>query len=568
MSKRTKRWLSIVTTLAVAFVMTFGCMGEVFAVENQTDGEQPASVEQTEPAAPAEEDAAAAPAEQEEAVEGDVEALGGDTNETVALTVIKPDETSVEFYFDEDGEYDKGTPQLYYYKDGIKVDVNKVYLESVAVDYTAMNTKGSGDALYDAYGPTVESILTEAGITDYKDGSIAFTSVDGYSITFGCDELFKPRYAYPCSRANYEEGEGKSDNGAAVTTKEKRFKTAVPVIINLKGSKANCFGQEGPSDRNKPGFVHNVAGGGSIKVIDTATNACTTVAAVGTTVKTITGYISTKKGFKKTEATVVETFPNTTKKVFKGSELRLALSDETAKIIYSGESSDSEVLGRDNSPSDVVHFTTDGSEPDIDSPIYNWDSKTGHFQTIKADNVGPLTIKSKVYSAGKGSPASEVAKITYDVVAINPVVAAKVSYNGKALQPKVSINGLTEGTDFQVAYRNNVKTGVATADITGIGTYGGKDSVSFRVVPAKAAISTTSKSRRITVKVTNDTGASKYKVQYKRKGKSKWTTKTTTSKSYITGKLRKGKYYYVSVLALDNSGYYTEYSTTKKIKVR
>ena len=62
MSKRTKRWLSIVTTLAVAFVMTFGCMGEVFAVEGQNDTEQPASVEQTEPAAPAGE-AAAEPAE-------------------------------------------------------------------------------------------------------------------------------------------------------------------------------------------------------------------------------------------------------------------------------------------------------------------------------------------------------------------------------------------------------------------------------------------------------------------------------------------------------------------------
>lgn len=86
MSKRTKRWLSIVTTLAVAFVMTFGCMGEVFAVE--TDGEQPASVEQTEPAAPAEEDAAAAPAEQEEAVEGDVEALGEEPAKPVDMTIV------------------------------------------------------------------------------------------------------------------------------------------------------------------------------------------------------------------------------------------------------------------------------------------------------------------------------------------------------------------------------------------------------------------------------------------------------------------------------------------------
>ena len=566
MSKRTKRWLSIVTTLAVAFVMTFGCMGEVFAVENQTDGEQPASVEQTEPAAPAEEDAATEPAEQEEAVEGDVEALGGATNEDVlALTVIKPDGTSVEFYIDDDGEDDKGTPQLYYLK-----DENKVYLESVAVDYTAMNNQGNGDALYDACGPKVVEILAAAGIKSYNTGTITFAEnakENAYKATFGCDELFKTRYAYPCSRANYEKGEGEPDYGAAVTTKEKRFKTEVPVIINLKGTKANCFGQEGPSDRNKPGFIQDVANGGVIRVSTDAPTTCTATSVVGT-VKTFTGYTFKKGKFSESKATVVEPFSDTTTKVFKGSELGLAIPETDEMKVFYLEPNEAAATIKDTSSKDVVHFTTDGSDPTIDSAIYNWDSKTGHFQTIKADTEGKLTIKSKVYSAGKGSHASDIEKAEYEVVAINPVVAAKVSYNGKALQPKVSINGLTEGTDFQVAYRNNVKTGVATADITGIGTYGGKDSVSFRVVPAKAAISTTSKSRRITVKVTNDTGASKYKVQYKRKGKSKWTTKTTTSKSYRTGKLRKGKYYYVRVLALDNSGYYTEYSTTKKIKVR
>ena len=561
MSKRTKRWLSIVTTLAVAFVMTFGCMGEVFAVENQTDGEQPASVEQTEPAAPAEEDAAAEPAEQEEAVEGDVEALGGATEEDILALTVKQGDTSVPFYIDENGETDNGKPQLYYYTGEVKT-----YLLSIDVDYTAMNNMGNGDALYDAYGPTVESILTAAGITGYKNGSIVFKAGD-YSITFGCEELFKTRYAYPSSRANYEKGEGAPDYGAAVTTKEKRFKKEVPVIINLKGSKANCFGQEGPSDRNKPGFVQNVAEGGSIEVLADKPKSCKETSVVGT-VKTFTGYTFKNGKFSESKATVVEPFSDTTTKVFKGSELGLAIPEASAKNVFYLEPNEAAATIKDTSSKDVVHFTTDGSDPTIDSAIYNWDSKTGHFQTIKADTEGKLTIKSKVYSAGKGSHASDIEKAEYEVVAINPVVAAKVSYNGKALQPKVSINGLTEGTDFQVAYRNNVKTGVATADITGTGTYGGKDSVSFRVVPAKAAISTTSKSRRITVKVTNDTGASKYKVQYKRKGTSKWTTKTTTSKSYRTGKLRKGKYYYVRVLALDNSGYYSEYSTTKKIKVR
>lgn len=86
MSKRTKRWLSIVTTLAVAFVMTFGCMGEVFAVEGQNDTEQPASVEPNEPAAPADE-AAAEPAEQEEAAGEDVEALGEEPATPIDLTI-------------------------------------------------------------------------------------------------------------------------------------------------------------------------------------------------------------------------------------------------------------------------------------------------------------------------------------------------------------------------------------------------------------------------------------------------------------------------------------------------
>ncbi len=561
MSKRTKRWLSIVTTLAVAFVMTFGCIGEVFAVENQTDGEQPASVEQTEPAAPAEEDATAAPAEQEEAVEGDAEALGGDTNETVALTV-KQGNTSVPFYIDEDGEDDKGTPQLYYFK-----DENKVYLESVAVDYTAMNNQGNGDALYDAYGPTVESILTAAGITDYKDGSIAFTAADGYSTTFGCKELFKPRYAYPCSRANYEKGEGEPDSGAAVTTKEKRFKTEVPVIINLKGTKANCFGQEGPSDRNKPGFIQYVADGGVIEVLADKPMSCKETSVVGT-VKTFTGYTLKKGKFSESKATVVEPFSYTTKKVFKGSELGLAIPEASAKNVFYLEPNEAAATIKDTSSKDVVHFTTDGSDPTIDSAIYNWDSKTGQFQTIKADTEGKLTIKSKVYSAGKGSPASDIETAEYEVVAINPVVAAEVSYNGEALQPTVSIEGLTENEDYKVEYKDNVKVGVATAEITGIGEYGGKDSVNFRVVPAKATISTTSKSRRITVKVTNDTGEAKYKVQYRKKGTSRWITKTTTSKSYRTGTLSRGKYYYVRVLAVDNNGYYTGYSATKTIKVR
>ena len=51
------------------------------------------------------------------------------------------------------------------------------------------------------------------------------------------------------------------------------------------------------------------------------------------------------------------------------------------------------------------------------------------------------------------------------------------TYTGKAIIPSFSIsyNGqkLTEGTDYRVAYRNNVNAGTATMNITGIGLYNG-----------------------------------------------------------------------------------------------
>lgn len=52
-------------------------------------------------------------------------------------------------------------------------------------------------------------------------------------------------------------------------------------------------------------------------------------------------------------------------------------------------------------------------------------------------------------------------------------VAISATYTGSAIEPKVTIKGLTEGTDFTVAYKNNVEVGTATIEITGVEKYVG-----------------------------------------------------------------------------------------------
>ena len=57
--------------------------------------------------------------------------------------------------------------------------------------------------------------------------------------------------------------------------------------------------------------------------------------------------------------------------------------------------------------------------------------------------------------------------------------ADAVSYTGTELKPTVSIEGLTEGKDFVVSYKNNIEVGTATVVVTGINGYNGEISKTF-----------------------------------------------------------------------------------------
>lgn len=63
------------------------------------------------------------------------------------------------------------------------------------------------------------------------------------------------------------------------------------------------------------------------------------------------------------------------------------------------------------------------------------------------------------------------------------------TYSAQELKPAASIEGLIEGTDYTVAYSNNVKAGTASIKLTGIGDYKGEETYDFSILPAEVKVS-------------------------------------------------------------------------------
>ena len=157
---------------------------------------------------------------------------------------------------------------------------------------------------------------------------------------------------------------------------------------------------------------------------------------------------------------------------------------------------------------------------------------------------------------------------------------SNVTYTGNAITPAVTVQSasgktLTAGTDYTVAYNNNVKVGKATVVITGTGKYTGTKEISFSILPNKVALKSVKSTarRKATVKFAKvKGGVTGYEVTYSVNKKFTKKKVVRTSKNTIKlKKLKSQKSYYVKVRAFKVSGgevLYGKYSKVKKVKVR
>lgn len=203
------------------------------------------------------------------------------------------------------------------------------------------------------------------------------------------------------------------------------------------------------------------------------------------------------------------------------------------------------------------------------------------FTVTYKNNVNAGTATAVINFTGNYSGSiTKTFKITQaKIKGANVIPMANATYTGKALKTvsKISLRTgetLTNGTDYTVAYSNNVNLGYMTAKITFKRNYTGSITAYIPICPVKTNITaqtSTKKSGAIALKVTNSNYKliDGYKIEYSTSQDFKNSSYVVTGKpskstaNYTLPGLTKGKTYYVRVSAFKRA-----VSPTKKVTMR
>ena len=153
-------------------------------------------------------------------------------------------------------------------------------------------------------------------------------------------------------------------------------------------------------------------------------------------------------------------------------------------------------------------------------------------------------------------------------------------YTGQSIKPTLTVtykkDGLVEGKDYSVKWKNNKNPGKATITITGIDPNTGTKTATFKILPKPVELSSLKAGKKsLTAKWKKGSKIDGYEIQYSLKSNFKSAKKIEisgagTKKAEING-LKKKKIYYVRIRTYKEVGgkkYYSEWSEAMKEKTK
>ncbi|MBR3042858.1 MAG: hypothetical protein IKH94_09310, partial [Eubacterium sp.] len=213
---------------------------------------------------------------------------------------------------------------------------------------------------------------------------------------------------------------------------------------------------------------------------------------------------------------------------------------------------------------------------DIDDNTVSIELKSDFLDTLQ---TGAYTFKAEFTDGTADLNLTVDATVTLGDNAKVQIGTKEFAYTGKALRTgvKVSIGDkvLVKGTDYTVAYSDNVAVGTAKVTITGIGNYKGSLTKTYKIVPyitkqPQAATAYYGNTARFTTSATAD-GHISYQWQVSVDGK-KWKESSadgadTKSLSVVGSKTLNGRYFRCKITSNGVSAYTDAVQITTKSNI-
>lgn len=165
------------------------------------------------------------------------------------------------------------------------------------------------------------------------------------------------------------------------------------------------------------------------------------------------------------------------------NKAHLAFGGKTYKVNYLLEASKDEAVLQQTE----FEFTGQELKPEvkIDGLVQG-----EHFEVAYKNNVNAGTAIVEIKGIGNcvGTITKQFEIKTKELANMGEAVKLSydtIEYSGKENKPVVTIEGLEEGKDFEVVYKNNVNVGKATVEITGIRNYTGTITKEFTITEKK-----------------------------------------------------------------------------------